>query len=1076
MRHSSMFRLMLGLVAGVLVCSVPCWFSSCVDDTFGTYGQGASGPLSFAVSVPDGWINGSTRVADKDISIKKMSQSTGLQQLYLITEVSEAVVEAAAFDAVTRGMPVTSGDKFINQSFGLSAICYVGEWPDTSEEEKKLTTNFAHNLRVKKSSTSTDWIPESKLDWLGSGNIKFFAYSPYSEDFKAGGESGSSDETENSTSVAGGILIHSESTVFGIPALTYTVSTVATKQPDLMVAVSDVHDRGQTGAVSLQFRHALTAVTVKTGKDMLKGSIKKVTFSGLYGKGIYKFAAKTDDANDVGSWTIPTGEKTIDFIIERNVTMSNTEDTGSMADAQGKENNYVDSDNPVSIVDGEFTLMMIPQTLPKEAKLTIVFVNDMTGTEHTLTANLSPEGKTEWGIGKKVTYSVSTTGIVITPVVKIKIDGKEVAPYSVDGKVVNETGEWKDSLCISGYLPNVELAAYAEVVQADQKEDKVRLPYIIEYSTDEGKTWASTTVPMAHSSSSVNIWNPIAETTRASDEEVARLISGVMFLPQQPAYASMQKEFFPLKFTPASEVAASTKDVPYDLTQGGETANCYIVNQPGYYSFPAVYGNARRSGTIGNGKGGVLNPAAYTYTSAGVEGETTDRILEKFVKHDDSPITDMQVEGATRAALVWQDAPNLVTDVNYDAETNMIKFHVAKETLTQGNAVIAVLDGEGEKAMVLWSWHIWTTHYDWSGKDDYKVVSANLSSESDSSGKEYHFAPCNLGYCDPHEGNPQRTVQVRFKFTLENVVGERYKEIIFSFPQSGIEKSLGGDNTYFQWGRKDPMLAGIYNKETIAYEKVLADNGVGVGSTGNAELKRPSGQLTMANKKYYPGIRAFVRGESSVSIGTAIKNPNVFYMYDRVENTKRTHWHDGKASSYDKERVINLWNSQLYKSDVFDFDGEKSVYDPSPAGYHVPPVNAFTGFGDGDVDLVNSGKISDSPTVIEIVKDGGHVKGWWLKRNVDPNGKAIFFPGSGIRDMGENQEFDFFKGKTWAAFSQITFVATSSVKGGGFQSTVFSLDSRNTGVADVLPNDTYGINVVSNNAYGFTVRPVRDKD
>lgn len=121
----------------------------------------------------------------------------------------------------------------------------------------------------------------------------------------------------------------------------------------------------------------------------------------------------------------------------------------------------------------------------------------MTGREHTLTANLSPEGKTKWEIGKKVTYSVSTNGIAITPVVELRINGQKVAPFSVDGEEIDEESEWKDSLCISGYLPNVDFIAYAKVAQEGKTEDKVALPYVIECSTDNGKTWNST-VSMAH--------------------------------------------------------------------------------------------------------------------------------------------------------------------------------------------------------------------------------------------------------------------------------------------------------------------------------------------------------------------------------------------------------------------------------------------------------------------------------------------------------------------------------------------------------------------------------------------------
>ncbi len=49
--------------------------------------------------------------------------------------------------------------------------------------------------------------------------------------------------------------------------------------------------------------------------------------------------------------------------------------------------------------------------------------------------------------------------------------------------------------------------------------------------------------------------------------------------------------------------ANGTAESHYDLSKGGETANCYMINAPGYYSLPLVYGNARN------------NPNAYTCMS-----------------------------------------------------------------------------------------------------------------------------------------------------------------------------------------------------------------------------------------------------------------------------------------------------------------------------------------------------------------------------------------------------------------------------------------------------------------------------
>lgn len=1168
MRPFYMLRLMQRLLSCVLVGGMPCWFSSCVDDTFGKYGQGASGPLAFAVSVPDGWTEGTSRAAT-DVSIGKLSQCGGLQQLYLVTEVSDAPVAAVASGAVTRGTPVTSGEEFLNKSFGLSAICYVGGWPSDAAAESQLTTNFAHNLKVTQSGTA--WTPTSKLDWMGSGNIRFFAYSPYSEDFNSevatsgtpgsetssgSGTSGTSNSGTPGTEASGyestafdggtrtenkGSLTHSEATARGIPTLTYTVPDKPAAQRDLMIAVADVQDRGNSSTVPLNFRHALTAVTVKTGEQMLKGTIKKVTFSNVYGTGVYTFpssstgtgtsaatnssttinssaatrtfaATRASSATDasIGSWSIPDGTGTTSFTIEREVSLGTT-DTGSdggngntggsgdsgNAGSSGSNGGsiYVDPKVPVNIVDGEFTLMMIPQELPVDAKLTIVFVDALTNTEHTLEAALSTaERRTTWGIGKKVVYSVSSRGIKVTPVIELWVDDKQLTPSGETAATTDEGTTGGESvgmpeLCISGYLPKVKLATYVQVAQAEKGTEYVQLEPTVEYSVDNGTSWSSTVSSTGYSSAPVNVWvpnntNPEATASDGDGSAVASalFIQGVMHLPQQSAYTKMQKALF--KETPSLQ---GTKENPYDLTQGGETANCYIINKPGYYSFPAIYGNARKSGTIGSGTGGTDNKSAYTGITA-TDGEGKVNTLDVFVKHDNGDIDNPVIASVADAALVWQDAPNLVTDVNYDAVTNMVHFYVSKETLTQGNAVIAVTDKvvadktkEDESATILWSWHIWATHYDWAnGWNTYKVTSAS----SAGNGKSYYFAPCNLGYCDSHEGNEERTVKVRCGFEFNGKSEYR----VFEFKQPGIEASIAGDNTYFQWGRKDPMLPGIYNAETITYEAVLREDKT--LKAGKNEPRSPSGQLTMANKKHYPGIRTFKRGDSSVSIGEAIKNPNVFYMYDRSEGTRREHWHDGTKVSYNVHRIINLWNSTLdqlgsssnFNSAILDANVVKSVYDPSPAGYHIPPGNAFSGFdGAGNDHVINS---------ITVETASEYVKGWKLKSN----GVDFFFPGTGLRDMGEGNINDldgggsssrdhvFYKGKTWPAHAQLSFIASSSMVAAedGGQCTVLDFDQRHYGLKE--NGEEYGTKkapyanflTTSRNSYGFSVRPVRD--
>ena len=100
-----------------------------------------------------------------------------------------------------------------------------------------------------------------------------------------------------------------------------------------------------------------------------------------------------------------------------------------------------------------------------------------------------------------------------------------------------------------------------------------------------------------------------------------------------------------------------------DLSARG-TANCYMVSGPGDYSFDAT--------VMGNG---VATERAPAVTLAPVA-----------------------------AALVWQDAPGLLSEVT---------LHDGRVSFTAGegggNALLAVYDASGK---VLWSWHIWVTDYD----------------------------------------------------------------------------------------------------------------------------------------------------------------------------------------------------------------------------------------------------------------------------------------------------------------------------------------------------------------------------
>lgn len=1059
MRHFRIFHSSFGLMlAGVAACAV----LSCTDDTFDKYGQqGASGMLAFDVVAPGSWADGSaaTRAADKDISIREITQSGGGKPLYLVTEIAEAAVDTAASNAITRGSTITEGT-FKKQAFGLSGICYTGDWPE-GEEGNEWTTNFAHNIRV--SYEGNKWNSEKTLQWVASENIKFFAYSPYSAAVPA--SSGASEEEAADPTNSTPSIIHSAEEATGVPTLTYTVPQDVTKQIDLMYATADCDGSGVggdalQGVVQLNFKHALTAVTIKAGKKMLPGTVSKIEISGVYGSGIYPIGAD--------KWTA-TGKADRTFSIENEIknesgTVLNPDDKG-------------------------YTFMMIPQTLTENAKLTISFKDDLTKIDRTLTAKLKDFTKDDqWEVGKQYTYSINSTGIVVEPVIEMTVN-RENMLYPNGGYwgtdkpnpaelYTKMSGDDKlEYLPVSGVLNDVSIAAYMKVVQASAEEsdpakNQIRkLDFKIEYSIDGGFSWKSekefgwrpTTVPQS----------------TADNTDLTAPVSGSIVLPAQPKFTDMRNFLYGKGTTiegvtlpkTISKEGKGSKDTPHDLVANNEvkeSANCYIVNDHGYYTFPTYYGNTY-------GKNGT---SSYKYDEnlEKIPDNVSSFVLTKFVGHDDNPISDGKISGVSDAILLWQDSPDLVTEVKY--ENDQVSFRVPEETINQGNAVIAVRNSSG---VILWSWHIWVTHRKWDSSTCIQLSDKNLNEKN----KPFIIAPCNLGYCEPHEEDAERNILIRFvvdskqvgdsevKLTVNGAPQPRTAETnkgIITFTQPKIAASAAGDNTYYQWGRKDPMLPGIHNGDTYSSDT----------------------ELDMVNKMFYSTYDyRFTSGESARSIGESIRYPYQFFMHQRpqkdgdnggVDNYKRRHWHDGQQikTSYNLKTIMNYWNTQLTQSGTSSFNYKiespdysefpnnkyviKTIYDPSPAGFKIPPIKAFADFFDS-VEL-SPKEGSDTTVGKPNTTESSKFQGW----EVSINSKPFYFPATGVRDMGvKDHKVDY---GTFPAFSSITYIATSgfhSSDGASSSCLIFSIDKR-AGNFSSCTTPIHG----TNNAYGFTVRPIRD--
>ena len=290
-------------------------------------------------------------------------------------------INSSTFDAnkaVTRGTPIT-GDNFTE----FKVLTY---WKKNREV---VNDNFFMNEVVTKGNGDI-WNCEHTYYWPGKDyTLQFCAWAPTN-------------------------VFSSIPTTQGTKKFEYTVPDLVTEQQDILVANSGEVSGNLKEAQQLDFKHICTAVRFVTGAQMQPGTIKSVSLVGVYYQGTYDMSAP--------KWNLNNKEvKT--FTQELNKEMAGTESDGS----------------EITLLAGTF--MMLPQTLPANAKIQVIFQDNTTSKERILEA---PIAGTEWPQGKTVTYKLS-----ITPEYELEfISGPElqdahyvIYPIHIKAKDVPE-GSW----------------------------------------------------------------------------------------------------------------------------------------------------------------------------------------------------------------------------------------------------------------------------------------------------------------------------------------------------------------------------------------------------------------------------------------------------------------------------------------------------------------------------------------------------------------------------------------------------------------------------------------------------------
>lgn len=207
-----------------------------------------------------------------------------------------------------------------------------------------------------------------------------------------------------------------------------------------------------------------------------------------------------------------------------------------------------------------------------------------------------------------------------------------------------------------------------------------------------------------------------------------------------------------------------------DLNESGETANCYIISEPGYYQFSTTKGNSSEI-----------------------------------------------IEGISSAEVLWESFGTDITPSIGDIVNNLsysdgaIRFSTSS-LFHKGNAVIAVKDSSGT---ILWSWHIWLTDcpVEHTYVDDVIVLDRNLGATSAKPGDSGALGLIyQWGRKDPFVGSSSINSIIQAKATKEFPESEDKDAI-----QNSIEFSIINPTTYingYDWYNGSQFTEEFYRWDT----------------------------------------------------------------------------------------------------------------------------------------------------------------------------------------------------------------------------------------------------------------------
>ena len=343
-------------------------------------------------------------------------------------------------------------------------------------------------------------------------------------------------------------------------------------------------------------------------------------------------------------------------------------------------------------------------------------------------------------------------------------------------------------------------------------------------------------------------------------------------------------------------------------------------------------------------KNGTTNSHAYQTSVSGAH------VLQHFKDHAGQDINNPWIEktnsganhGVDNAKVVWAD------------EAGLVKFGATKIVRDANNNAFVQFEVPADKikngnaviavmkgGTVVWSWHLWFAHDD----------ALNTVTCTNFQGYKYKFTQENLGWKYTALSGTSYTSPRKVRVTVEQTVANGgVKQSAYITITQNPGKARQGYNTLYQFGRKDAFP--------------------GTDATAEGSFNK--------------------NGGDNMSVMNGIQHPETFYNYG-------TSWYNG----YDLYN--NLWSMDNTTTSYNDNAVVKTIYDPCPAGFHMPASNAFTGF---TATVQYEGMVNVS---------GAWDNGWNFNNKRSSPDATVFFPASASRDYRDGSLSYVYGNNYWAA-------------------------------------------------------------